>query len=159
MSSSVLKQIAALGGLSAAELKDRWRDLNGTEPPRYNRDFLLKRLAHRIQELAHGGLSEAARARMNEALEEAGFDDLGGEPGRRKESRHKPDIPVAGTRLVREWRGRRYEATIVPGGFEFEGRRYRSLTAITKAITGTHWNGRAFFGLRNDNGGAGEPQR
>jgi len=159
MSSSVLKQIAALGGLSAAELKDRWRDLNGTEPPRYNRDFLLKRLAHRIQELAHGGLSEAARARMNEALEEADFDDLGGEPGRRKESRHKPDIPVAGTRLVREWRGRRYEATIVSGGFEFEGRRYRSLTAITKAITGTHWNGRAFFGLRNDNGGAGEPQR
>jgi len=159
MSSSVLKQIAALGGLSAAELKERWRDLNGTEPPRYNRDFLLKRLAHRVQELAHGGLSESARSRMNQALEEAGFDDLGGEPERRKESRHKPDIPVAGTRLVREWRGRRYEATIVPGGFEFEGRRYRSLTAITKAITGTHWNGRAFFGLRNDNGGAGEAQR
>ena len=48
MSSSVLKQIAALGGLSAAELKDRWRDLNGTEPPRYNRDFLLKRLVQRM---------------------------------------------------------------------------------------------------------------
>ncbi|HUT75536.1 MAG TPA: DUF2924 domain-containing protein [Armatimonadota bacterium] len=62
MSSSMLKQIAALGGLSAAELKDRWRDLNGTEPPRYNRDFLLKRLAHRIQELAYGGLPWAASA-------------------------------------------------------------------------------------------------
>ena len=49
VSDSTLRQIAALGGLSAAELKDRWRDLNGTEPPRYNRDFLLKRLAHRIQ--------------------------------------------------------------------------------------------------------------
>jgi hypothetical protein len=57
---------------------------------------------------------------------------------------------LAGTRLVREWNGRRYEVTVVPGGFVFEGRRYRSLTAITKAITGTHWNGRAFFGLRNN---------
>jgi hypothetical protein len=50
---------------------------------------------------------------------------------------------------VREWNGRRYEVTVASGGFVFEGRRYRSLTAITKAITGTHWNGRAFFGLRN----------
>jgi len=68
--------IAALGGLSAAELKDRWRDLNGTEPPRYNRDFLLKRLAHRIQELAHGGLVEATRARMPESLQDAGLNRL-----------------------------------------------------------------------------------
>ncbi len=85
---------------------------------------------------------------MNEALVEAGFDEFGGEPERRKESHHKPDIPVAGTRLVREWNGRRYEVTVASGGFVFEGR-YRSLTAIAKAITGTHWNGRAFFGLRN----------
>ena len=53
-----------------------------------------------------------------------------------------------GTRLVREWQGDRYEVTVVKGGFEFEGRKYRSLTAITKVITGTHWNGFLFFGLQ-----------
>jgi hypothetical protein len=57
-------------------------------------------------------------------------------------------VPVAGTRLVREWNGRTYEVTVVYGGFEYDGRRYRSLTAIATAITGTHWNGRAFFGLK-----------
>ena len=50
---------------------------------------------------------------------------------------------------MREWNGRRCEVTVASGGFVFEGRRYRSLTAITKVITGTHWNGRAFFGLRS----------
>jgi len=57
---------------------------------------------------------------------------------------------VADTRLVREWNGNRYEVTVVHGGFEFQGRRYRSLSAITKAITGTHWNGPGFFGLRKN---------
>jgi hypothetical protein len=49
---------------------------------------------------------------------------------------------------VREWKGRTYEVTVVHGGFEYEGRRYKSLTAIATTITGTHWNGRAFFGLK-----------
>lgn len=67
---------------------------------------------------------------------------------RLKRRQRKNGMPVAGTWLIREWQGRRYEVTVVDGGFEYEGRRYRSLTAITKAITGTHWNGPAFFGLR-----------
>jgi hypothetical protein len=60
-------------------------------------------------------------------------------------------MPVVGTRLVREWRGERHEVTVVPGGFEYLGRLYRSLTAIAKVITGQHWNGRLFFGLRRRN--------
>ena len=65
MSESIVKQIAGLHRLSAAELKDRWRELFGTEPPGYNRSFLIKRLAHRIQELAYGGLSDTARRRSH----------------------------------------------------------------------------------------------
>lgn len=148
MSRSVLRQVAELKDLSRAELLAHWRELFGTEPPRYSRQMLIGRLAYRIQELAFGGLSEAARNQLEEHL---GPDDLDAEEHevRRMERRkRKQGMPVVGTRLIREWQGQRYEVTVVPGGFEYEGRRYRSLTAVTKAITGTHWNGPAFFGLR-----------
>lgn len=150
---SVLRQIADLQNLSHDELRQLWRTLIGGDPPAYNRTFIVSRLTYRIQELACGGLSERARRTMREVLDENGFDENacdGGARRRQRDRKRKEGMPVLGTRFVREWNGRRYEVTVVNGGFEFEGRRYRSLTAITKAITGTHWNGRAFFGLRSD---------
>jgi hypothetical protein len=149
VSDSTLRQIAQLNKLSFSELQARWRSLLDTEPPAYHRRFLVKRLAYRIQELAYGGLSETTRAQMADVLQDAGLDEQASIPGKGRTQRRSQDMPLAGTRLVREWNGRRYEVTVVSGGFAFEGRRYRSLTAITKVITGTHWNGRAFFGLRN----------
>ena len=145
MKQSVLKQVAELPELDSDQLKERWRAMFGSEPPAYNKPYLIKRLAYRIQELAFGGLSEAAQAQLRDALQE---DD--GLPGRMQRRRRKLGMPVVGTRLVREWQGNRYEVTVVSGGFEFEGRKYRSLSAITKAITGTHWNGPGFFGLRQN---------
>jgi hypothetical protein len=148
--SSVVRQIAELETLPAAQLEDRWRALFGTDPPTYQRRFLVKRLAYRIQELAYGGLSEATRARMEEIAQEAGFDEEASLPGRgRRATGRKRDLPVAGTRLVREWNGRRYEVTVTTTGLQFEGRPYRSLSAIANAITNGHWNGRVFFGLRD----------
>jgi hypothetical protein len=146
---SVLKQIADLERMSAADLQHRWRELIGTEPPRYNREFLVRRLAHRLQELAHGGLSQAARAKMDALLDEAGYDEIGALRASRRHSQGRRDVPVEGTRLVRGWNDERHEVTVVAGGFEYGGRRYRSLTAVATAITGTHWNGPAFFGLRS----------
>jgi hypothetical protein len=148
MSQTVLKQIADLERRSLPELQDRWRQLIGTEPPRYTREFLVKRLAYRLQELAHGGLRQETREQMNQLLDDAGYNELAGLRAGARPRAHR-DQPVVGTRLVREWDGRRYEVTVVHGGFEFEGRRYRSLSAIAKTITGTHWNGPAFFGLRS----------
>lgn len=149
MADSVLKQIAHLQNLSHDELKERWAVLYGGEPPAYNRQFIIKRLAYRIQELAYGGLPEHAKAMMRDVLAANGFDEnacpIGGKRTKRPSDEN---APVVGTRLIRDWNGRRYEVIVVPGGFEFEGRRYRSLTAVTRAITGTHWNGRAFWGLR-----------
>ena len=149
MSDSTVRQITQLSKLSFSELQARWRSLFGTEPPAYHRRFLVKRLAYRLQELAYGGLSETTRAQMADILQDAGLDEQASIRGRGRTQKRPNDLPLAGTRLVREWNGRRYEVTVASGGFVFEGRRYRSLTAITKAITGTHWNGRAFFGLRN----------
>lgn len=149
MSQSVLKQIAALKTLPAAQLEDRWRALYGTEPPACQRRFLVKRLAYRVQELAYGGLSEEARNRMDVIAQEAGLDEEASLPGRgQRTQKRKRELPVAGTRLVREWDGKRCEVTVTGTGFEFEGRPYRSLSAIANAITGGHWNGRVFFGLR-----------
>lgn len=148
MSSTVLKQIASLERLSYAGLQERWRMLMGNEPPRYRREFMVKRLAHRLQELAYGGLPQDRRGQMNRLLEEAGYDQLGG-LGTGAQPRSRQHLPLVGTRLVREWEGQRHEVTVVHGAFEHRGRRYRSLSAIAKLITGTHWNGPRFFGLRD----------
>ncbi len=148
MRNGVLKQITEIQTLSYPALQERWRALYGTEPPTYNRGLLIKRLTYRVQELACGGLSEFARTGLRRHIDGERLDTEAAEVARMERRQRKNGMPVAGTRLVREWQGRRYEVTVVQGGFEFEGRRYRSLTAVTKAITGTHWNGPAFFGLR-----------
>ncbi len=147
--SSVLKQIAGLQNLSYEELVELWRTLYGKEPTATSRPYLMKRLAYRIQEIAYGGLSDGAHRMMDEILDLHGFDENGGnQAARRNERRRKQGTAVAGTRFVREWNGRTYEVIVAHGGFEYEGRLYKSLTAVTKVITGTHWNGRAFFGLK-----------
>ena len=70
--------------------------------------------------------------------------------GDRKKSRIRADaMPIAGTRLVREWRGVEHVVTVTAGGFEWQGQPYKSLSAIARAITGTRWNGLVFFGLKN----------
>ena len=145
----VARQIADLAQLPYDQLKERWRVLFGKEPPAYNRVFLVNRLAHRLQELTYGGLCDAARERMRQILIANGFDETACKANERRGvgGRRGHELPVLGTRLSREWNGRRHEVTVVTGGFEYAGRRYRSLTAAAKAITGAHWNGRAFFGL------------
>lgn len=149
MADSVLKQIAQLQSLTYDELKERWAMLYGSTPPAYNRTFVIKRLAYRIQELTHGGLSYATRERMRQILLASGFDETGCRPEGKRAAANQSgkNQPVLGTKFGREWNGKLHEVTAVSGGFEYEGKRYRSLTAVTKAITGTHWNGRAFFGV------------
>ena len=151
MTDTTLAQVAALPGMPTADLKRLWQDLYGKEPPPYNRPYLVKRLAYRLQELRYGGLRESARFGMQVVLQEIAADELASPRpnGRRGQRRPRDkDPPLAGTRLIRDWQGARHEVTVVPEGYEYGGRRYRSLSAIARAITGTQWNGPAFFGLR-----------
>ena len=143
MYDSALAQVAALPGKSTAELKQLWRDLYDREPPPYNKPFLVKRLAYRIQELAYGGLSARAEAKLKELIEEEDRRVRGKLPLR------KGDSLIVGTRLIRAWQGVEHTATVLGDGFEYQGRRYKSLSAIARAITGTRWNGPLFWGLRN----------
>jgi Protein of unknown function (DUF2924) len=143
MTASVLAQLTALKGLPTPDLKRRWRDLFETEPPPYNRRFLESRLAYRIQELAYGGLKPETVARLDALAD----DVAGADPGNRH--RMDKDRPIAGTRLFREWQGVEHCVTVSNEGYEYQGRPYKSLSAIARAITGTRWNGPLFFGLRN----------
>jgi len=141
---SVLPRLAALKTADIAELKQQWRELCGSEPPPYNRKFLESRLAYRIQELAFGGLKPETVARL-----EVLGDQLDGGNVVLRRIRAGEDRPVAGTRLVREYQGIQHTVTVLQDGFEYEGRPYRSLSAIARTITGTRWNGWSFFGLRS----------
>jgi hypothetical protein len=142
MSTSVLAQIAALKCMPLAGLKARWRELFGTEPPPYNRRFLESRLTYRVQELAYGGLKPETLERLAALAEQ-----VDGRPTRR--TRAAQDRPIAGTRLVREWKGVEHTVTVRDDGFEYQGRPYKTLSSVARLITGTRWNGWIFFGLKN----------
>jgi len=144
---TVLRQLAALDKMSFAELKGKWKEMFGSDAPGYNRTFLVKRLSYRIQEEAYGGVSADTRARLDQVLDAAGFDELG-RPSQIQAATAAGDKMVPGTTLVRYWKEQRHVVTVLEKGFEYCGKPYRSLSAVAKEISGTKWNGPAFFGLR-----------
>ncbi len=146
MTDPILTQVAALKATPTPDLKQRWRQLFAQEPPPYNRRFLESRLAYRIQELAYGGLKPETLKR----LEALGEQLDGGNPVIRRT--RVDDKPITGTRLIREWQGIEHCVSVLDEGYEYQGRPYRSLSAIARAITGTRWNGWVFFGLKNQKG-------
>lgn len=143
MTDSIITKIAALKAMPTPELRSLWRDLFETEPPRYNRRFLESRLAYRIQELEYGGLKSATVERLETMGE---YFDGGKAEVRRQRA---DDRPVVGTRLIRGYQGAEHTVTVLTDGFEYQGRPYKSLSAIARVITGTRWNGLIFFGLKN----------
>ena len=140
MSESVLAQLTALEKTPTADLKKMWQELMGTPPPPYNRVFLVKRLSYRVQELAFGGLSKEAEHQLDDLVDEL--------DGKKKPKPKDMSAPIVGTRLIREWQGVLQEVTTLSDGYEWQGRAYKSLSAVARAITGTRWNGRIFFGMR-----------
>jgi hypothetical protein len=143
MADIVLAQLAALKAAPVTVLKQKWRELFDREPPPYNRRFLEARLAYRIQELAYGGLSQETIARFD-----ALADEFTGKTSKRRGSLLQTR-PIAGTRLIREWRSVEHCVTVRQEDFEYQGRPYKSLSAIARQITGTRWNGLVFFGLKS----------
>ena len=137
----LLARLAALKTAPIPDLKAQWRVLFESEPPPYNRTFLESRLAYRMQELAYGGLAITTITRLENMA-----DDFDTSKTRRKK---ELDRPIAGTRLVREWKGIEHCVTVREDGFEYQGRPFQSLSAVARAITGTRWNGLTFFGLKN----------
>lgn len=143
----VLRQVAELPTLSIAELAKRWQALMGTEVPHYNKDFLVKRLAYRLQELAYGGLSEHTKQRMCELLGEGDGQSATTRRKRARRTQAEKSL-IVGTRLTRVWHGQLYEVLVLANGYEYAGHLYKTLSAVVKAITGQHASGPAFFGMK-----------
>jgi hypothetical protein len=148
MTDTVLAQLAALKDAPAAALKDKWRALFETEPPPYSRPLLESRLAYRIQELANGGLKKETVEKLRALGKQ--YD---GKTGGRAKVR-SDQLPISGTRLIREWQGIQHSVTVRGDDFEYQGRPYKSLSAIARKITGVRWNGWVFFGLKKHRGAA-----
>jgi hypothetical protein len=147
MTDPIPARLAALKTATTPELKAQWRDLFDSEPPPFNRRYLESRLAYRIQELAYGGLKPETIRRLERLGEE-----LDGGDNKKRGIRADRDRPITGTRLLREWQGVEQIVTVTADGFEWQGRPYKSLSAIARAITGTRWNGLVFFGLKRQGG-------
>jgi hypothetical protein len=138
----ILARLAALKAMSVNELKTEWQAMFDAPAPNNSRTFLESRLAYRIQELTYGGPDKQTR-RLLDLL----ADEVEGTLTRKTQIAD-PRNPVVGTKLIREWDGIAHTVTVLKEGFEWGGQRYKSLSAVARAITGTRWNGYRFFGLR-----------
>ena len=138
----ILTRLAALKAMSVNELKTEWQAMFDAPAPNNSRTFLESRLAYRIQELTYGGPDKQTR-RLLDLL----ADEVEGTLTRKAQIAD-PRNPVVGTKLIREWDGTAHTVTVLKDGFDWGGQRYKSLSAVARAITGTRWNGYRFFGLR-----------
>ena len=141
MAKSITERVAALKTTPTAQLKTMWREFFESAPPPFNRRYLESRLAYRIQELAYGGLKRETVKRLHALGEQLD----GGKAAIRQ--RRADTRPVAGTRLIKYWQDTPHEVIVSVDHFEYQGRRYKSLSAIASAITGTNRNGWTFFGF------------
>jgi hypothetical protein len=142
--------IASLANLDAVQLRLQWRNrLGGTAPAHLPRWLLMRVLAHRIQSMALGKLDRATLRVISQGKGDGG-EDYRGQPFTPRDPATRDGIRLkAGAQLVREWNDKLERVTVLETGFSWNGKTYRSLSQIAKAMTGTSWNGHRFFGLRS----------
>ena len=164
MPPDIAQELEALQGMTTTELCERYAELHGQPVRTRHRAYLIRKVAWRMQALAEGDLSQRARRRAEELADDA---DVRVMPPRAKESSthaagaptgqrvatrgqvRDPRLPAPGTAIVREYKGRTIRVLVMPSGegFECDGERYRTLSAVAKAVTGSHINGFRFFRL------------
>lgn len=139
----IAAEIASLTALDLHMLRQRWMECYGVEPGnRISRQMLIQAIACKLQADALGGLGKTTQrklARLAAELRRDGQINAG-----------RSQTASTGTRLIREWKGKTHEVQVTGDGYVWEGRRYRSLSQIARAITGTRWSGPRFFGLDAD---------
>jgi hypothetical protein len=141
VASDLAVKLAALPEMAAVDLRAEWRRIYRTHPPkRIGRHLLELGVAWKLQERAHGGFSAAMKRRLAELGKTM---DEKGDLAKARAVQLKP-----GVKLVREWRGETHDVLVLEDGFQWRGQRWRSLSAIAREISGTHWSGPRFFGLQ-----------
>jgi len=165
MDTAVLREMESLRRASMTDLRKKYQEVFQEETRCKHREHLFRRIAWRLQALAEGDLSEKARGRAHRIAQDSDlrviaprdFFTVGGERVQTTgdQNRREPDrrLPLPGALLTRKWKGRTILVEVLAKGFRYENRHYSSLSAIAVAITGTRWNGLAFFGLTRPTGG------
>jgi len=164
MGMNIGKEVAAMRRCTAAELREKYAKVFGEETRSRHKEYLLRRIAWRLQSLKEGGLSERAKSRAAKLAVES---DVRLSAPKKKTSptnghtkvasinlSQDNRLPMPGAVITRQYKGQTYMVRILPDGFEYEGDVYRTLSAVAKTITGTHWNGYHFFrlGKKGSNG-------
>jgi len=162
---NVGQKVSELRRMTVGELRREYAEVFGEQTRSYHKEFLIRRIAWRIQANAEGGLPERARRRALEIADDADLRSRApgsaqpaspvaqAETGRaavigRFEVQADDRLPMPGALLTREYRGRTIRVRVLPKGFDYEGTVYRSLSAVAQAVTGAHWNGYLFFGIQ-----------
>ena len=153
MEKTKLTEIMELKGKTLLELKARYKELYGSETaPSSNKVYLWRKIAYKLREIEHGGLSDQAQGKIEEFIQK--YDPVNNKtlrPGNNSDNNGKLSrdkrLPIPGTIITKEYKGTSLEVKILEKGFEYNNKLYRSLTAIAKEVTSAHWNGYLFFGL------------
>jgi Protein of unknown function (DUF2924) len=140
-SAALEAEIGRLPALSLLELRNRWKMLFGHSAPKsLRRNFLARAVAYQMQVETYGGLSVGTKRRLREIANAVRNGDGNSMLGSARIR--------TGTQMIRQWQNTTHTVTAVAEGFEWNGRTYKSLSAVANAITGTNWNGFAFFGIK-----------
>ena len=160
MKLSIRKELAVLEKMTVGQLQERYIEVFGEPVRSRHRQYLIRRIAWRLQANAEGGLTERALRRAEELANVADVRVTPPMASPQSTSLTKrthvparpsdPRLPPIGATIARNYKGRTITVTVLLAGFEYEGERYRSLTAVAKAITGSHINGFRFFGLEGN---------
>ena len=162
MKMDIAREVAAMSRMTVKQLKGRYAEVFGEDSRSGNKDFLRKRIGWRLQALAEGDITERALRRAAELANDADLRVRAPRaPGEPEPSRtvtqqvsigQSDRLPPPGGQITREYKGRDVVVTVRDKGFEYDGQVYRSLSAIAKVVTGSHWNGYLFFGITRDGG-------
>ncbi len=158
MAIDVEKSLKTLNSLTVTQLRQRYTEVFGEAARSFNKQHLVKRIAWRLQAMHEGDLSERARRRARELANDADLrirppaapveaSDIGTTVISPFRVEADDRLPMAGTLLKRQYKGRTVQVRVLPQGFEFDGEVFRSLSAVARKITSAHWNGFHFFGL------------
>ncbi len=148
MTTSILAEYTALNAMEVKDLLTEWNKYFDRPPSSHNnKTYLINQIIYRIQELKYGGLTRRTIDRLEALAEDRAI----------TERKHMPSRLAVGTRLVREVKGIEHHVQVLADGYEYQGAKYRSLSGVAYAITGTRWNGNEFFGLGKKTDGEKRP--
>ena len=150
MEGNFMVQIVAFRETSLGKLQKKYKELYGKETLSNNGVYLWRRIAYKLQEFEYGGLSRKAQKRIKELI--TLYDPINNRTLRSKSVKKRSDfrderLPIPGTVIVRQYKGKTLEVKVLERGFEYNNKIYKTLTTLAQEITGSHWSGYEFFNL------------